>query len=213
MYPNDDGFGGGVTEISARRSATRDRLVEPRWAFSPRRASWGVRRGDLGGRRIHPGAFYSNFESKDECAWRRWTGSSPRAGRDEGRDRIPGGGAAPDLGRAGAARYQAFLEAQPSDRVSVLAGAELQLYAAREESFAGPYAAHAAGTGLTFARIIEDAAAQFGQRLAVPAEEAIGVLATVYISSALNALIAGPDASVDVSSVLSAVLASMLRPA
>jgi AcrR family transcriptional regulator len=206
---------GGVTEISARRSATRDRLVEAALGVFAEKGVVGASVEEISeAAGFTRGAFYSNFESKDElclAALDRFVAEGLAATKDA----IASLEVAQPQTLDELVRHaiSAFLEAQPSDRVSVLAGAELQLYAAREESFAGPYAAHAAGTGLTFARIIEDAAAQFGQRLAVPAEEAIGVLATVYISSALNALIAGPDASVDVSSVLSAVLASMLRPA
>ncbi len=203
-----------MSEISPRRSATRDRLVEAALGVFAAKGVLGASVEEISeAAGFTRGAFYSNFESKDDlcvAALERFA----LGGLAATQDTIASleSSKTQSLDELVTHAVRAFLEVQREDRISVLAGAELRLYAAREESFAGHYRAHLDATSKSFAPVLEDAAARLGLELSVPAEQAIGVLAAVYISSALDSFIAGANAVADVSNVLAAALASMLRP-
>lgn len=203
-----------MSEISARRSATRDRLVDAALGVFAEKGVVGASVEEISeAAGFTRGAFYSNFESKDELCLAALDhfaagGLAATMGAIESLATL----GTPSLDELVRRAIEVFLGAQREDRVSVLAGAELRLYAAREKSFAKHYNAHMATTYQTFAKIIDEAAGRFGQELTVPAEEAVSVLAAVYVSSAMDAFIAGNDATVDVPAILGAVLAAMLRP-
>lgn len=206
--------GVSVSEISARRSATRDRLIEAALEVFAEKGVVGASVEEISETAgFTRGAFYSNFESKDDlCLAVLEHFSTGGLAATRGAIASLEGLETPSLDDLVRHAITVFLETQREDRVSILTSAELRLYAAREVSFAEHYNAHMAVTNQTFAEIVEGVANRFGQELTVPAEDAVSVLAAVYVSSAMDAFIAGSDASLDASAVLCAVLAAMLRP-
>lgn len=209
------------TDVSARRAQTRDRLIDAALTVFAERGVGGASVEeicDTAG--FTRGAFYSNFETKDDlclavlerqtdedmAAARRAIASVASAG--------PEGGATPrDTDALIAAAIAVFLSAQRADRRWVLASSELRLYAAREASLREAYLSLTRRTGDLFAALVTEAAAGLGYELAVSGPDAVSVLHAVFDHGAVDALIQGrPAADEARAQQLVAVLRALLRP-
>ncbi len=121
------------------------------------------------------GAFYSNFESKDELclALLNQTMALVMTNVSTSLDRSAGeeGGV-----NAVEAVLAAFMQLMPMDDQELLFMRELELYALREPSFRAAYLEYVQRAHLSFSRLIVDALASRGLELAVPDEFAIRIL-------------------------------------
>ena len=208
-----------VEVLSARRAQTRERLLDAATAVFAAKGVLGASVEEIcEAAGFTRGAFYSNFDTKDELclALLRRQSDAYLAATREAMASLPTGGA--PTGRSVDAviadAIAIFLAAQPADRIAVLAGAELRLYAAREESMRAPYLEFSGTSTSVFGALIEQGAASIGQRLTVGGEQAVAILHGVHEQGAINALIAGPDQSAPArAELLAGVLKSLLAPA
>ena len=203
-----------MTELSARRAATRDKLIDAALGVFAERGVAAASVEELcEAAGFTRGAFYSNFETKDDlclAVLERQAGENV----DATRAAVATVSQAPsaDLGHAVQQAVELFLSSQRTDRSWVLAMAELRLYAARESSLRAGYSAFVERTTHLFTALIQDAAADLGYELVMPAPDAVGVLHAVYEHGAIGALIAGTDVSgPERAAQLGAVLRGMLR--
>ena len=203
------------TDVSARRTQTRDRLIEAALTVFAERGVGGASVEeicDTAG--FTRGAFYSNFESKDDlclAVLERQSDEDMAAARGAIASLAEGPTRTTDALVADA--IDAFLRAQRADRRWVLASSELRLYAAREASLREAYLALTRRTGDLFATLVTEAAAGLGYELAVSGREAVSVLHAVFEHGAIDALIQGrPTADEVRARELVAVLRALLRP-
>lgn len=204
--------------ISARRTQTRDRLIDAALEVIADEGVGGASVEhicDVAG--FTRGAFYSNFESKEGLCL-----AVLERQADENLEAARVAIASLDAGRAGSSTdfddlvadaIKAYLAAQRSDRTWVLASSELRLFAVRQASLRGAYLAHARRVSGIFAQLVSETAARFGYALTVPEDEVVPVLHAVYEHGAISALIAGEDVAGPIRAAqLGAVLRAMLRP-
>jgi len=210
--------------MSARRIATREKLVDAAVSVFAEKGVLGASVEEIcEAAGFTRGAFYSNFESKNELCLavleRQVAGHlaathaaiktlAIRATQPE--DDCPSDSAIDGLlDRA----LTVFLASQDGDPASLVATAELRLYAVREASLRTSYVEFTERVGSQFVELIETTASQFGYRLTVPGPRAVWALQGVFEQGALYALITGrPDADADRIALLSGVLKSMLAP-
>lgn len=203
-----------MTEVSARRAVTRDKICD---AAIHVFAEQGVRGAsveeicELAG--FTRGAFYSNFETKDDLCAAIIERHLARmlAALDEVRDRlVPAGDLTLsqiiDLGIA------TFIATQPSDRALILTLESLRLHAAREPRFQPVYRAMDRAATTQVADIIEQVLARHQCELTTSAVEAVGMLHAVYDHGAISALIRSEHPT-DASRIalLDLVLRSLIR--
>lgn len=204
-----------VGEVSARRAATRDRLVDAAITVFAEKGVLGATVEEIcevaGFTR---GAFYSNFASKDDLCvgvLDRQLEESLAATRGAlaSVDEVLGPDMAALIGHA----VRAFRAAQKSDRRWVLAQQELRLYAARSPEVGRAYRARTERVSTTIAASLEEALEAAGSELAVGGAEAIGVLHAVHDFAALDALIGSDTIEGDLQvELLAAVLRTLVRP-
>lgn len=206
------------TDVSARRAQTRDRLIEAALTVFAERGVGGASVEeicDTAG--FTRGAFYSNFESKDDlclAVLERQTDEDMGAARRAIASVAPvADGPARDTDALIAEAIAVFLSAQRADRRWVLASSELRLYAAREASLREAYLSLTRRTGDLFSELVAEAAAGLGYELAVSGRDAVSVLHAVFEHGAIDALIQGrPTANEVRTQELVAVLRALLRP-
>lgn len=204
-----------MTEVSARRTATRERLIDAALAVFAEEGVGGAsveRICDVAG--FTRGAFYSNFESKDALCL-----AVLQRQADENlvsvREVIAGldAAASASLDDVISDAVAAFLSAQRSDRTWVLASSEMRLYAVREASIRGAYLAQVGEVTGAFTALLAETAAALGYEFTVPAGQVVPVLHAVYEYGAIAAMLAGQETTSPVRTAqLAAVLRSMLRP-
>lgn len=205
-----------MTEVlSARRSATRERLIDAALTVFAEEGVGGASVEhicDAAG--FTRGAFYSNFDSKDAlclAVLRRQAEQNLASARDV-IDTLDASASA-SLDDVIRQAIDAFLAAQRSDRMWVLASSEMRLYAVREASMRRAYLDQVQQVSGTFTRLLQEAAAALGHEFTVPVDEVIPVLHAVYEHGAISAMIAGEDAAGPVRAAqLAAVLRALLRP-
>lgn len=205
-----------VEAVSARRMQTRERLIDAAVQVFAEKGVLGASVEEiceLAG--FTRGAFYSNFESKDALCLAAVEHDVDRnlVATREAIAALPDAVDVPldELLEAG---LSVFLRAERSDRRSILAGAELQLYAARSDSFRRDYRALVDRVSLAFAELIIQAAAAAGYRPALPPIQLVRVLHGVYEQTSITSLIdSSPTDDPARAKMLSGVLKSMLIPA
>ena len=141
------------------------------------------------------GAFYSNFESKDElflalCAdvARERIGTvSARVGE------LEHSGALADAPTDAFALVQQVLEFSDDNRLSLLLMSEIRIHALRDPQLAAAYLLQEEEMRRGVARIIEDLAAAGTLSFLVPPDEAARLLLTVWEAASLRALMRGSD--------------------
>lgn len=197
--------------LSARRAQTRQRLMA---AASRVFAAKGV-----GGASVEEiseaagftrGAFYSNFESKDDLCFallRTMSNSSLSAVQVA----VAGFGSAPaDAAGLVDTAVDTFMTAQPADRESVVLLIEMELYAMRHPGFAGPYIALREDTHTLFVDVIGEALSRQGLQLALPTKQVVEILHAVHDEARASALLQpkGPDR---LAGTLKALLTALIR--
>lgn len=201
--------------VSARRTHTRDRLVDAAIVAFAEKGVLGASVEEIcDAAGFTRGAFYSNFDSKDALclAVLERQASAQLKASHQAIASLNDAEAGLD-GLAGHA-IAVFLGTQRRDRASLLAMAELRLYAVREESLRAGYLAFCERVSSEFVALIERTASVFGYRLTVPGTQAIAVLQGVYEQSAIASLLAGEQGDApDGAALLAGVLKSMLEVA
>ncbi|GAA1464686.1 TetR/AcrR family transcriptional regulator [Microbacterium thalassium] len=141
------------------------------------------------------GAFYSNFESKEEL----FLELAARVSRERVgavRDRIA------QLGRDGALAalptdaseiVRQVLDVSADDRLGVLLMSEVRIHALRNPALAAAYLAQEEEMRRSVAQIISDIAATRALEFRVPADDAAALMLTVWEHSAVRAVMAGHD--------------------
>lgn len=205
-----------VEVLSARRTQTRERLVAAGIRVFAEKGVVGSAVEeicDVAG--FTRGAFYSNFDSKDELCLATVEHEVDRhlAATREAIATLPDL-AGLDLDALLDAAIGVFLRAQRSDRLSILASAELRLHAARSDSFRDDYRRLVDRVSLAFAAILEDAAGAAGYRLTAPGIDVVRMLHGVFEQSALTSLLEGrPSDDPARAKLLAGVLRAMLTAA
>lgn len=204
-----------MTEVSARRAATRERLIDAATIAFAEKGVVGASVEEiceLAG--FTRGAFYSNFDHKDDlCAavLERQYQDNLTAMRDATAsvDPLTGSGLDELIPRA----LEVFVNAQRADRTWVLASQELRLYAAREPALAQSYRALHRRAVQTVGDTLAEVVALHGCELSISAPEAISVLHAVHEYGAVGALIGSDTIEGDVRvRLLTEVLRAMIRP-
>jgi AcrR family transcriptional regulator len=185
-----------VAVPSRRREATRQRLLD---AAAQVFAEVGLDAAsveaicDRAG--FTRGAFYSNFETKDELflelagnvARERVRAVHDRVGELERR------GAFEDAPSNALEIIQQVLDVSADDRLGVLLGSEIRIHAMRSPELAAAYLAQEDEMRRSVAQIIEDIGRANVLRFRIPSEDAARLMLTVWESSAVRAAIAGLD--------------------
>lgn len=204
--------------VSARRSQTRDRLVDAAVSVFAEKGVLGASVEEIcEAAGFTRGAFYSNFDGRDAlCLAMLQRQAEGHLGAT--RQAIASVLAEPAPGTAGLDEVVrraigVFLSSQADDRASILAGIELRLYAVREASIQPAYLAFVDRVSAEFVALIEQGAASLGYRLSVPGKHALTVLEGVFEQAAVSDLLAGGTNAVpDRAALLGGVLKSMLVP-
>lgn len=205
-----------MTEVTARRAATRDRLVDAALRVFADKGVLGASVEEIcEAAGFTRGAFYSNFASKDELC----VAALQRQHDDQmaalsvavaSVGGLPETAALPDVI---AAALAVFFASRETDRSWVLAAQELRIHAARSPEMATVYRdLHRRGTEAVSA-IIEQALAKHSYELVPAGPEAVGVLHAVHDYGVLGALIGSDTIAGDVPvQLLSEVLKAFIRP-
>lgn len=199
---------------SARREATRSRLIEAAVGVIARKGVLGASVEEIcEAAGFTRGAFYSNFESKDElciavldaqCQRQLAAGREAVARMDHGQE----------LERRILGALEVFINAGGQDADDVLVMSELRLYAAREPALRQAFTDYEARIIPMFATLIEDGLAAAGLRLTVGMDEALSLLHAVHDQTSLDQLIAGDEpGSPRTIQLLSQVLRAFITPA
>ena len=206
-----------VEVVSARRSHTRDRLVDAAVAVFAEKGVLGASVEEIcEAAGFTRGAFYSNFDSKDALclALLERQAAGNMAGAHSAIAALPSASQPGALGLDDLIHRAigVFLATQPGDRASVLAGIELRLYAVRSESLRPGYLAFVDRISAEFLSLLERTLSDFGFRLTVPGAQALAVLQGVLEQGAVNALLRGePDDNPDLATLLGRVLRSLIE--
>lgn len=205
-----------MTEVSARRAATRERLVEAAVRVFAEKGVEGASVEEIcEAAGFTRGAFYSNFDNKDAlgaavlehyahlqtAALERTVASLPHR---------PGAG---DRDALVADALTLFFASHHDERHWVLATQELRLQAARSRAMAEAYQTQQRCGEAAIAETLQRAVSAHGYRLTVSAVEAVGVLHAVHNHASVSALIDPADGADPAEHLLATVLRALLRPA
>lgn len=177
--------------LTARRAATRDRLVDAAITVFAEKGVLGASVEEIcEAAGFTRGAFYSNFSSKDalcvavldrQMADQMAALDKALGTADIGGDR--------DIDASLTAALEVFFASRPTDRDWVLTGQELRLHAARSPELAEAYrATHRRGTEAV-ASAIGQTLATMGYELTVTGPEAVGALHAVHDHAMLGHLL------------------------
>jgi AcrR family transcriptional regulator len=141
------------------------------------------------------GAFYSNFESKDEL-FLELAGRVARARVDGVRERVAQlerGGQLHDVASDALSLVQQVLDVSGDDRLAILLMSEIRIHALRDPQLGAAYLAQDAQMRASVAQIISDIAQAKTLRFRVPADEVARLMLTVWESESVRATMAGLD--------------------
>lgn len=181
---------------SARRQRTRQRLMAAAYEVF---AEHGVRAASVEmiveRASFTRGAFYSNFESKEELFF-----ALERQKNQERFDRLQSGfdavlpELAPPSGRSGAAIQPivaAFIDAEPDDRKWLLIQGEFRMLAMRDPRVAPRFLAQQKANVRQFADFVERTSELAGLRFIASSEAVAQIIAALYESAVQNAILSG----------------------
>lgn len=204
------------TQVSPRRRETRNRLVDAGLTVIAERGVLGASVEQICEEAdFTRGAFYSNFDSKDElCAaiMREKCADIIAATRHTAADLpLSVDGTLPSIVDTAVERFMAL---QRSDPRWPIVSAELRLHAARSTEFRPTYLALRQEIHTEVGRIFAPALMQRGLSLPVPIEQALALMEAAQESATLQAqlLTDEPDPS-EVAGDLKALLTALVRPA
>lgn len=204
-----------MTELTARRAATRERLVDAAVVVFAEKGVLGAAVEeicDVAG--FTRGAFYSNFTSKDDLcvALLQRNYELQMAALDQA---IAGIDAAPtgNLDDLIARTLDMFFAAQPEGRHWVLASQELRLHAARSPEFAPAYRRFTDQGTMRVAETIRSVVQALGYELTTSGPAAIGLLHAVHEYGTLGSLIGSDTLEGGYKErLLAEVLRTLVRP-
>lgn len=141
------------------------------------------------------GAFYSNFDSKDElflelCARVTRDRVAAVGSRVSELERQGGLAGAPDDAFA---IVQQLLDFSADDRLSVLLMSEIRIHALRDAQLAAAYLAQEEEMVQSVSRIVDDIMTAGALRFRVTAEEAAGLLLAAWEGASVRAVMRGSD--------------------
>lgn len=141
------------------------------------------------------GAFYSNFETKDEL-FLELSSNVARARVESVRNRVralEGEGALGTAPMLALDIVQQVLDVSADDRLGVLLMSEIRIHALRNPRLASAYLAQEAEMRRSVAQIIEDIGRAKSLRFRIPADEAARLMLTVWEGASVRAVMAGLD--------------------
>ncbi|MDO5533475.1 MAG: TetR/AcrR family transcriptional regulator [Propionibacteriaceae bacterium] len=203
-----------MTELTARRAATRDRLIDAAAVVFGEKGVLGAAVEEICEEAgFTRGAFYSNFSSKDDLclALLERLYDHQTAALDQVIDAI--GSPTGDLEDLIRRALEVFFAAQPEGRNWVLTSQVLRLHAARSPEFAAAYRRFNEQGIARVADTIEGVLASLGYELTTNGVAAISLLHAVHEYGALGSLI-GSDALEDgyAAGLMATVLGALIRP-
>ncbi|MDQ7992601.1 MAG: TetR/AcrR family transcriptional regulator [Propionicimonas sp.] len=185
--------------VSTRRAQTRDRLMDAAIALFAEKGILAASVEEICERAgFTRGAFYSNFDSKDELlvAVLERKGEEILQATTNATSTVPGERIEPrsvdDVIRQALVVFQA---SHPIDPEWLLARSEMRLYALRNPPVRQPVQDVENSLDSLLIAAIEDVVARQGARLIVPAEHLVIVLNAYYEALATRAMMAGGDLS------------------
>ena len=141
------------------------------------------------------GAFYSNFETKDEL-FLELVGNVARQRVDAVRSRVlelENEGALGEVPTLALDIVQRVLDISADDRLGVLLMNEIRIHALRNPQLAAAYLAQEDEMRRSVAQIIEDIARAKQLHFRIPADEAAGLMLTVWEGASVRGVMAGLD--------------------
>nr|WP_275588457.1 TetR/AcrR family transcriptional regulator [Microlunatus panaciterrae] len=164
------------------------------------------------------GAFYSNFASRDELVLAllereaKQQIARAQAAIDTILTRDPGEDYTSNTRMA--MTINAFAQAQPADRSSILAQRELRLYAIRNPDITEEFLAFEERSIAEVTQVIMDALASVEREFTIPVESAIAMITALYEDSMVRSLLRPRTAESDATSfdLMTAFLETITRP-
>ena len=204
-----------MSELTARRAATRDKLVEAALDAFAEKGVLGASVEDICERAgFTRGAFYSNFTSKDELCIALLDAQYrvQRAALDRAIASIAATPTTDVTAQIGAA-IDVFFSTQNTDPAWLLASHELRLHAARSLELAPAYRAFTEQARASIAEPLVAALAAHHHTFTVDVRDAVGILHAVHDHAALEAAI-NPDLRSGSARghLLGQVLRALIRP-
>lgn len=183
--------------VSSRRAHTRGRLIDAAIALFAEKGILAASVEEICERAgFTRGAFYSNFDSKDELlvAALQRKGEEILQAATRATDTVPGEPISPrsvdDVIRQAMLVFEA---SHPIDPEWLLARNEMRLYALRTPTVREPVRAVEDSLDALLIAAIHDVVDRQGARLRIPAEQLVIVLNSYYEALAVRALMAGSD--------------------
>jgi AcrR family transcriptional regulator len=141
------------------------------------------------------GAFYSNFESKDEL-FLELAGRVARARVESVRERVAqleSDGDLRDVTVDALSIVQQVLDVSGDDRLAILLMSEIRIHALRDPQLGAAYLAQNDEMRDSVAQVVNDIAAAKSLRLRVPADEIARLMLTVWEDESVRGTMAGLD--------------------
>lgn len=204
-----------MTHITARRERTRDRLLDAaRGVFAERGVQAASVEEICERAGFTRGAFYSNFESKNDLvlAFLHRSGEEVLGGARHTLDLItPLLGEADDPGALLAEAVAMFINTQNHDVEGILASHEMRLHAARVPEVREAFLELEASSRARFVEMMTAALDELGWEWLMDPEVALAQLSGVYEHNALQAVITGRDTEEVLTPLLGLMLSAMVR--
>ena len=202
-------------EPSARRLATRERLMDAAVELFGERGVLAASVEEICERDgFTRGAFYSNFESKDELC----LGVLQRKGEQHLTAMQAAIDAIPDLqGRTMSTEelireaVRVFLEAQPKEVPEQVAMMELRLHAVRTPELRAGWLAVHEGISKSVSDLLAIALDRVGARLAMPSDQVIELLGAVYETTVSMSLLRGEERPTGLAQQLATLLDALIE--
>lgn len=201
------------SQVSARRAQTRERLMTAAVAVFAEKGIAGASVEELcEAAGFTRGAFYSNFESKDELCFALIRSLSD-AFLDAVRTTVAGLAAPGDnVAALVDTAVDSFLSFQPRDRPTVLLMMEMELYALRHPQFAVAFKQLRDDTRRLFTEVLSEVLEREGLALSLPAGQVIEILHAVHDAARVDGFLQ-PSAPDPLARQLKDLLTSLIRPA
>lgn len=201
-------------EFSARRQATRERLMDAAVELFAERGVLAASVEEICERAgFTRGAFYSNFDSKDELCLDvlRRKGEQHLVALQQVVESMPGAGSG--LSRAQVIRDAVglFLQAQPKERTELIAMMELRLHALRTPELREGWLAVHANLCASIAGQLQMALDRVGGRIGMPMPQVIELLGAMYENTVSMSLLNGEDAPTGLTAQLVALLDGLIQ--
>ncbi len=195
---------------SARRQATRQRLLDAAVELFGERGVLGASVEEICERAgFTRGAFYSNFDSKDELCLDvlRRKGEQYLSAMQAAIDVIPDvPGPGDGTERLIRDAVAVFLEAQPKKVAELVTMMELRLHALRTPELREGWLAVHEGISESVSSLLEIALSRVGATLAIPTPQVIELLGAVYENTVSLSLLRGESRPTDLAEQLAALL-------